>query len=88
MSAKVLPALIVGLLLGTTALASAQTKTYQRDLFMPVVERGVPPGYYYGTDYYGADPYWGTPFENVAPYTSYGQPDPYAGTMLDGVAPY
>jgi len=52
MSAKVLPALIVGLLLGTTAVASA-------------VERGVP--YYYWTD-----PYYGTPFYNVAPYTGYG----------------
>jgi hypothetical protein len=67
MSAKVLPALIVGLLLGTTTLASA-------------VERGV--------QYYWADPYYGTPFENVAPYTAYGQPDPYRGTVFDNVAPY
>ena len=68
MSAKVLPALIVGLLLGTTTLASA-------------VERGVPP-------YYWTDPYYGTPFENLAPYTAYGQPDPYRGTVFDNVAPY
>jgi hypothetical protein len=68
MSAKVLPALIVGLLLGTTTLASA-------------VERGVP-------SYYWTDPYYGTPFENVAPYTAYGQPDPYRGTAFDNVAPY
>jgi len=81
MSAKVLPALIVGLLLGTTALASAQTKTFPRDLYTPVVERGMP--YYYWTD-----PYYGTPFENVAPYTAYGQPDPYRGTVFDNVAPY
>ena len=46
MSAKVLPALVVGLLLGMTALASAQT--YQRGLYTPVVERGIPP--------YWADP--------------------------------
>ena len=68
MSAKVLPALIVGLLLGTTTLASA-------------VEQGVP-------SYYWTDPYYGTPFENVAPYTAYGQPDPYRGTVFDNVAPY
>ena len=68
MSAKVLPALIVGLLLGTTTLASA-------------VERGML--YYYWTD-----PYYGTPFENVAPYTAYGQPNPYRGTVFDNVAPY
>ena len=68
MSAKVLPALIVGLLLGTTTLASA-------------VERGV-------QSYYWTDPYYGTPFENVAPYTAYGQPDPYRGTVFDNVAPY
>ena len=68
MSAKVLSALIVGLLLATTTLASA-------------VERGVP-------NYYWTDPYYGTPFENVAPYTAYGQPNPYRGTVFDNVAPY
>jgi hypothetical protein len=93
MSGKLLPALIGGLLLGTTALASAQTlapaptKTFQPELLMPVIERGVPPAYYYAP-YYGTDPYGGTPFENVAPYSAYGQPDPYAGTVMDGVAPY
>lgn len=81
MSVKLLPAVAVGLLLGTTALASAQTKTFPRELYTPVIERGVP-------SYYWADPYYGTPFENVAPYTSYGQPDPYRGTAWDGVAPY
>lgn len=81
MSAKVLPALIVGLLLGTTAFAAAQTKTLPRDLYTPVVERGIPP-------YYWIDPYYGTPFENVAPYTASGQPDPYRGTVYDNVAPY
>jgi hypothetical protein len=80
MSAKVLPALIVGLLLGTTAIASAQTETFQRNLYTPVIERGVPN--YYWNDYYG------TPYYNVAPYTAYGQPDPYAGTAYDNVAPY
>ena len=73
MSAKVLPALIVGLLLGTTTLASA-------------IERGWPP-YYWTNPYYG-NPYYGNPFYNVAPYTAYGQPNPYAGTVYDNVAPY
>jgi hypothetical protein len=81
MSAKILPVVAVGLLLGSTALASAQTKAYPRSLYTPVVERGVP--YYYWTD-----PYYGTPYENVAPYSAYSQPDPYAGTVYEGVAPY
>jgi hypothetical protein len=86
MSAKILPALALGLLVGTTALASAQTANPQRgltaprDLYTPVVERGMP--------YYWADPYYGTPYENVAPYTGYGQPDPYRGSRFDNVAPY
>jgi hypothetical protein len=82
MSAKVLPALALGLLVGTTALASAQTTNVRRDFITPVVQRGMP---YYG---YYADPYYGTPFENVAPYSAYGQPDPYRGTVYDNVAPY
>lgn len=81
MSPKVLPVLIVGLVLGTTVAASAQTKIYPRDLYTPVVQRGVQ--YYYWTD-----PYYGTPFENVAPYTAGNMPDPYAGTVYDGIAPY
>jgi hypothetical protein len=81
MSAKVLPALVVGLLVGTTALASAQTANGQREFYTPVVQRGVP-------DYYWTDPYYGTPYENVAPYGAYAQPDPYAGTVYQGIAPY
>ena len=80
MSPKVLLVLIAGLVLGTTV-ASAQTQTYSRDLLTPVVDRGVP--YYYWTD-----PYYGTPFENVAPYSAGRMPDPYAGTVYDGIAPY
>ena len=81
MSAKILPVVAMGLLLGSTALASAQTKAYPRSLYTPVVERGVP-------SYYWADPYYGTPYENVAPYSAYRQPDPYAATVYQGVAPY
>ncbi len=78
MSAKILPALIVGLLLGTTAFAAAQT--LPADAYTPVVYRGM--------QYYWVDPYYGTPFENVAPYSAYGMPDPYRGTVWDDVAPY
>jgi uncharacterized membrane protein len=81
MSAKALPALALGLLVGTTVLASAQTTNVQRDLVTPVVQRGVPYWYY-------SDPYYGTPFQNVAPYSAYGQPDPYRGSVYDNVAPY
>jgi hypothetical protein len=81
MSAKVLPVLIVGLLLGTTAFAAAQTKTLPGDTSTPVVYRGMP-------SYYWTDPYYGTPFENVAPYSADSMPDPYRGTVYDGIAPY
>ena len=81
MSARILPALVLGLLVGSTALASAQTANGQREFYTPIVERGVP-------YYYWADPYYGTSFENVAPYSAYGQPDPYAGTVFQEVAPY
>ncbi len=81
MSAKILPALVAGLLLGTAVAASAQTQSYPRDLVTPVVDRSAP--YYYWTD-----PYYGTPFENVAPYAAGRMPDPYAGTVYDGIAPY
>jgi hypothetical protein len=78
MSAKVLPAIVVGLLLGTTALASAQT--FQPDTYTQVVYRGP--------YYYWADPYYGTPYDNVYPYSASGIPDPYRGTVYDNVAPY
>ena len=81
MSPKVLLVLIAGLVLGTTAAASAQTQTHPNNLLTPVVERGMP-------NYYWTDPYYGTPFENVAPYTAGRMPDPYAGTVYDGIAPY
>jgi hypothetical protein len=90
MSAKILPAIVVGLLLGATALASAQTRTYQPRYYQPnpYYYRQQPmmpaPGMYMQD----ADPYAGTPFENVAPYTADEQQDPYAGTVFDNVAPY
>jgi hypothetical protein len=83
MSAKILPAIVLGLLLGTTALASAQTRNYQQAPYNYRQQRMMQyPGPYW------QDPYAGTPFENVAPYGSSDQPDPYAGTVFDNVAPY
>jgi hypothetical protein len=34
------------------------------------------------------DPYYGTYWDNVAPYNSVGIPDPYAGRYYNNVAPY
>jgi hypothetical protein len=82
MTAKILPAIVTGLLLATTALASAQTRSYQQapqgytDRIAP--DRGV----------YWQDPYVGTYWDGVAPYSSNERPDPYAGTYWEGVAPY
>jgi hypothetical protein len=83
MSAKILPAIVVGLLLGTTALASAQTRNYQQGPYGYRHQRMAP---YSGGNW--RDPYAGTYWEGVAPYGSNQQPDPYAGTVWDGVAPY
>jgi hypothetical protein len=89
MSAKILPAIVVGLLLATTALAAAQTRNYQPR------NHPVNPNYYDQQqmmaptpDAYWQDPYAGTPFQDVAPYSANEQPDPYAGTAFDNVAPY
>jgi hypothetical protein len=92
MSAKILPAIVVGSLLATTALAAAQTRYYQ--------PQGYPanPNYYDyyqqpqtmmpTPDVYWQEPYAGTPFQNVVPYGANEQSDPYAGTAFDNVAPY
>src|ERR1700683_2511690 len=79
MSAKILPAIVVGLLLGTTALASAQQRPYG---YGP--PGMIPPGMMMYPDAYWQSPYAGTPFQDVAPYTSNQEPDPYAGTIWDG----
>jgi hypothetical protein len=39
-------------------------------------------------DYQPHDPYYGTPFENVAPYNGRNPNNPYRGTIWYGVAPY
>jgi hypothetical protein len=83
MSAKILPAIVVGLLLGTTALASAQTRNYQQNPYGYGPQRMMQyPGAFW------QDPYAGTPYQGVAPYDANDQPDPYAGTVYEGVAPY
>jgi hypothetical protein len=69
MSAKFLPAIVAGLLLGTTALASAQTLVYPQyrynygyngftPVYPPTVSFGfgVVPGAYYAPGYYNYAP--------------------------------
>jgi hypothetical protein len=87
MYGKILPAIVAGLLLGTCAVASAQTTT-QRTAPHRYAQ---PRGYYMQTmptDPYRYNPYAGTVWDGVAPYGSHGAPDPYAGTRFQGVAPY
>ena len=81
MSAKLLPALVAAVLIGTTALASAQTRPYQNH-HRSYAQRVVP-----GESSW-RDPYAGTYFEGVAPYSSGHEPNPYAGTYWSGVVPY
>ena len=51
--------------------------------------RTVGPYYNYAPgDYQPHDPYYGTPFENVAPYSGRNPYNPYRGTRWYGVAPY
>jgi hypothetical protein len=72
MSAKLLPALVAGLLLGTTALASAQTLVLPQygysygyygyaPAYPPAVTLGVGPGVYYAPTYYNYAPGYVTP---------------------------
>ncbi len=75
-------AVVAALLLGSTVMASAQTKTYRQNA--ATYMQGVAP--YRGTHW--RDPYAGTYWEGIAPYGSNDQPDPYAGSYLYGVAPY
>src|ERR1700732_178769 len=64
MSAKILPAIVVGLLLATTALASAQTRNYQQGPYGYRYQRMAPSPYSGGN---WRDPYAGTYWEGVAP---------------------
>jgi len=76
-------AVVAALLLGSTLMASAQTKTHRQNA--PLYMQGVSP--YRGAVYW-RDPYAGTYWEGLAPYGSNDQPDPYAGTYWEGLAPY
>ncbi len=78
MSTKTVVAMAAIVLLGSTALASAQSSAHHR--------RHAAPQAPYAQENY--DPYYGTVFDNVVPYGSNNQPDPYRGTYFDGVAPY
>ena len=75
MSAKFLPAIVAGLLLGTTALASAQTLVYPQygytpygyiPVYPPAVsfEFGVAPRAYYAPGYYNYAPAYVAPGYN------------------------
>ena len=75
-------AVIAALLLGSTMMASAQTKTHRQNA--PIYMQDVAP--YRGMQW--RDPYAGTYWEGLAPYGSNDRPDPYAGTYWEGVAPY
>jgi hypothetical protein len=78
---------VTALLLGSTVMASAQTGPYQGPSpYMGQNFGGQAVGPNFRT--YRYDPYAGTYWDGVAPYSSNAQPDPYAGTPWDGVAPY
>ena len=62
---------------------------YARPYYAPQYRsRTVGPYYNYAPgDYQPHDPYYGTPFENVAPYSGRNPYNPYRGTRWYGVAP-
>jgi hypothetical protein len=76
MSNKILIAAVSAILLASTGLASAQTRTHWQ----------APYGYSYyapyGNSYYDRS-YW----QAVAP-SFYVRPDPFVGTVWEGVVPY
>ena len=60
--------------------AAVVIKTASPAAAIDVVHRGYAPT--------GCDPYFGTVWSGVAPYSSNSCPDPYYGTYWDGWAPY
>jgi hypothetical protein len=84
MTNKIAAALAAAILLGTTALASAQPSNQLQHPRAVV----VPNDALMLQDPRAYDPYAGTYFDNVAPYTARDLPDPYWGTPFQGVAPY
>jgi hypothetical protein len=83
MSQKLIPAAlaVAALLIGSTAMASAQTSA-NRPFAPSYTQNPAPRGAY------ASDPNAGTIWYNVAPYGSDQAANPYAGTIWDGVAPY
>jgi hypothetical protein len=80
MSAKILPALVAAVLVGTTALASAQTRSYWQDPYG--YARGVAPG-----PAYQQGPFVGT-FSEGMPYNTYTfRPGRYGEGELPGYGP-
>ncbi len=66
MTAKILPTVVTAILLGTTALASAQSRTDQsRTDWNDPYLRGLAPDY--GSQ---RDPYGGTVWDGIAPYSA------------------
>jgi hypothetical protein len=72
MTAKILPAVVTAVLLGTTALASAQSRTDWNDPYL----RGLTPGSQLA-------PYAGTVWDGIAPYGSEGMA-PYGSAETYG----
>jgi hypothetical protein len=75
MSKKILFAGVSAILLASTAVASAQTRTH------------VQAPYGYGYAPYGNSYYDRTYWDAVAPNV-YVRPDPFVGTVWEGVVPY
>jgi hypothetical protein len=78
MSGKILIAAAAAILLASTGLASAQTRTHS--LRAPYAYGYAP----YANSYY--DQWYWNGIYGVAP--SFNVPDPYFGTIWEGVAPY
>ena len=79
---KILIAAVSAILLASTGLASAQTRTYWQApyAYEPYVyEYGYAP---YGNSYYDRS-YWDAVAPNI-----YVRPDPFVGTIWDGLVPY
>jgi hypothetical protein len=75
MSVKILAALTAATILVSTGAASAQNKVPAMGDGQSIASQ--------------CNPYAGTVWDGVAPYSSKGgRCDPYAGTIWDGIAPY
>ena len=73
----------------TPDLITDMTGLYNYRYARPYYARTVGRYYNYAPgDYQPHDPYYGTPFENVAPYSGRNPNNPYRGTIWYGVAPY